>query len=368
MNTSRKLISVLAISPYPNLAASTRLRMSQHFETLKSRNIHVTLHPMLDDVTFQSLYNTRNLSVTIRGLSQGIVRRFKEVPSYKQYDLLWVQREALIAGPPFFEWLSRVFGKLPMLLDLDDSTWVSYTSPTYGRLSRVIKPQGKTNWLIRNSALVTCGSQYICDYVEKIGTPSKLIPSCVNLDEYHPDPERLGSPPVIGWIGTHSTWPSLKEILPVLERIAIDHEFVLRVIGHGNEAINTSIPHVEVREWSIQQEPQDFSALDIGLYPISQGPWAQGKSALKSVQYMAAGVPFIASNLGEAARIGQVGQTHLLASTPSEWYDSLKALLEDVSLRRRMGQSGRDHAIEYHDSRKIGRTIADIICSLVDNT
>ena len=59
-------------------------------------------------------------------------------------DAVFVQREAMLLGPPVVEYLIvRVFKK-PMILDLDDATY-RYQSPTYGRWAGVLKCFGKTN-------------------------------------------------------------------------------------------------------------------------------------------------------------------------------------------------------------------------------
>jgi glycosyltransferase involved in cell wall biosynthesis len=156
---------------------------------------------------------------------------------------------------------------------------------------------------------------------------------------------------VLGWIGTHSTFPYLESIFPVLSSLAKEYEFRLKVVGAGRDV---SVPGVQVENlpWTLAREVADFQSIDVGLYPIDaslySGKWAQGKSGFKAVQYMAVGVPYVATPVGGSAEIGEVGVTHFFASTEDEWYRNLKTLLADADCRRQMGAAGRRHAIEHY--------------------
>ena len=113
--------------------------------------------------------------------------------------------------------------ELPLVLDLDDATYISYSSPTYGHLGKVLKWPGKTDRLIRWASVVTCGNRTIADYVRSKGTESVVIPTVVDTDRFRPasGPNRRDpSVPVIGWIGTHSTYPYLESIFPALQDLA----------------------------------------------------------------------------------------------------------------------------------------------------
>ena len=62
------------------------------------------------------------------------------------------------------------------VLDLDDATYVSYTSPTYGGAGSALKWFGKTDDLIKWAAVVTCGNRSIAEYVESKGARARIIP------------------------------------------------------------------------------------------------------------------------------------------------------------------------------------------------
>jgi glycosyltransferase involved in cell wall biosynthesis len=237
-----------------------------------------------------------------------------------------------------------------MVLDLDDATYVRYVSPTYGRLGSALKWFRKTDDLIRWSRVVTCGNRFIAEYVEGRGARAVVIPTVVDTDVFRPrgGPRADDGVPVLGWIGTHSTYQYLETVFPALQQLARSHRFRLKVIGAGRDEIKLEGVEVENLRWSLARETEDFRSFDVGLYPLLPSDWAAGKSGFKSVQYMAVGIPFVVTPFGAAAEIGEAGRTHLTASTQEEWHAALARLVSDADLRRRMGEAGRRHALEFY--------------------
>jgi hypothetical protein len=81
--------------------------------------------------------------------------------------------------------------------------------------------------------------------------------------------------------------------------------------------------------------------MDIGIMPLTDTPWARGKCGYKLIQYMACGLPVVASPVGVNADIVEHGVNGFLASTETEWRSALGTLLSDANLRHRMGMAGR---------------------------
>src|ERR1700674_4206352 len=252
-------MKVLALASYPIEDASTRYRVAEFIEPLAEQGITLTLHPFLDSRLLGSLYKRAEWPRTAVGLMRAALRRMAAVWRGHQGDVLFVQREAMMFGPPIIEWLAMRVGRCPMVLDLDDATYVSYLSPTYGRWGSALKWFSKTNDLIRWAEVVTCGNRAIAEYVREQGKQATIIPTVVDTERFRPrvklnsDPSREPVP-VIGWVGTHSTYQYLSSIFPALQRLAEEHRFRLKVVGAGREEI--AIPGVEVEnlEWNLERE------------------------------------------------------------------------------------------------------------------
>lgn len=354
-------MKVLALASYPIQAASTRYRVAQFVGPLAERGIELTIRPFLDAKLFESLYQRRVIARTAFGLLKSALLRFRDLLAVRGADIVFVQREAMIFGPPLFEWLITRARKIPMVLDLDDATYLPYTSPTYGRVSKALKWFSKTNDLIRWANIVTCGNRVIADYVMSQGKPAVIIPTVVDTDRFRPRAATQKTDiPVIGWVGTHSTYQYLATVFPVMKRLASEHRFRLKIVGAGQEPI--TIPGVEVENlsWSLEREIEDFQSFDIGLYPIVEDEWSAAKSGFKSVQYMAIGIPFVTTPVGACAEIGEANETHLIAQTEDEWYVALGRLLADENLRERMGTAGRRHAVQHYSVAAQAAKLADV--------
>jgi glycosyltransferase involved in cell wall biosynthesis len=347
-----KRVRVLALASYPVESASSRYRIAQFIGPLAQRGIDVTFSPFLDAALFADLYTPGRLVRRAPRLLLAMLRRLAAIVRAARADVVFVQREALLFGPPLIEWTAARLLRRPMILDLDDATWLPYPSPVYGRLAALMKGKRKTERLIRWSRVVTCGNPNIAGDVRARGAEAILIPSAVDLRVFHPR-ETTNEIPVIGWIGTHTTYPFLRSLKPVFDRLAREHRFELKIIGSGRADVDT-------RAWSMNTEPEDFRSFDIGVYPLPDDEWNARKSALKAVQYMASGVPFVMSPVGVCATLGLRDETHFLATTDEEWLAALRRLLTDADLRGRMGQAGRRFAEEHHSLERAADVLATV--------
>ena len=97
---------------------------------------------------------------------------------------------------------------------------------------------------------------------------------------------------------------------------------------------------LEVLEWKKESEISDLSKIDIGLYPIHMDEWSLGKGGLKMMQYMAIGIPGVATNYGTAQYIIDNASNGFLVSTDQEWLDVLKLLIDNENLRNKVGTQG----------------------------
>jgi glycosyltransferase involved in cell wall biosynthesis len=361
---------VLGLCSYPIEAAATRFRLAQFVEPLSEHGIHLTISPFLDREQFSGMYTPGGVLGKSFGLMSSVLRRTGELVSAGSYDVILVQREAMFFGPAVFEWLFQNLGRVPMVLDLDDATYLRYVSPVYGRWGSALKFFGKTNRLIEHSSLVICGNPFIAEYVESKGTPTAVLPTIVDTSIFHPAEMKANPIPVLGWIGTHSTFPFLAALFPVLERLAEKHRFKLRVVGAGFGDVKVRGVETENLEWNLDREVEDFQSLDIGLYPMSatdlvSSEWLQGKSGFKAIQYLAVGVPFVMSPVGVCAQIGENRRTHLNAVTDEDWYNSLHRLLSDPQLRKSMGDNGRKESLAKHSLEGHAETIARLLRGVV---
>lgn len=359
-------MEVLGLCSYPIEAACTRFRLAQYVKPLAEKGINLTVKSFLNDKEFSSLYQTGKIFQNAVKMFNPLKNRFFDAFSFKKFDVILIQREAMIFGPPVFEWLAKSIGKRPLVLDLDDATYFSYISQTYGRFGSALKFFGKTDSLIEWSDTVICGNRFIAEYVKNKGRDAIIVPTVVNTDKFHPVERNCRQPLTIGWVGSHSTFFALELIFPALQNLAKKYDFILKIVGAGKDAIEVKGVKVENTKWSLEKEVKDFQSLDIGLYPLEASSWApgeyiNGKSGFKAIEYMSVGIPFVVTPVGVCSEIGVEGQTHYSASTHEQWYGALEALLQSVEKRKVMGKNGRNYALENYTVAQQTAKISSIL-------
>jgi len=167
----------------------------------------------------------------------------------------------------------------------------------------------------------------------------------------------------IGWTGTFSS----RVFLDLLRNVFLDLqkrcEFRLRVIGN----FHYEFPgiDIEVIQWTKEMEIKDLQGIDIGVYPLVQSDWVMGKSGLKAIQYMAMGLPTVATDVGTTPMIIRHLENGWLVRTDDEWVNALEALIKDPSLRRRLGEAGRATVLANHSKRAIKSAYLSIMNNAV---
>lgn len=258
--------------------------------------------------------------------------------SSQRWDVVYLERELFDA--PDFEWdcaLSRL-AKL-FVVDIDDAVFLRY--PT------------KFRQLARNVDLVIAGNTLIADYFEEIGTATTIVPTCLNLDEYIVrQPPRVDVKPTVGWIGVTGNLPYLEIAAKGLEQAAEEFPFKLRLItGTSPELPKFSSPKIEVEHvpWNPETDLQELRQCDIGIMPLSDDPWSRHKCGLKLLQYMAMGIPAIASPVGVNCQIIQHRHNGWLAETTRDWTESLLEGFTNRSLWEKISHAGRRTVEEGFD-------------------
>jgi glycosyltransferase involved in cell wall biosynthesis len=334
-------MKVLFLATFPVDAACTRYRCQQYFSYLEKRGIHCVLRPFLAPSLFRHLYVPGRISFKAAGMFAALAGRLRDILQASRYDVVFIQRETALFGPPVFEWLlSRAFSR-KLVFDFDDAVFLPYTSPTYGRWATWLKCAWKTKTILRLSRHVIAGNSYLAEYAGRHNEKVSLIPTVVDLTQYSFATRIADRVPIIGWIGSPTTTPYFKLLIPVLERLAAEEKFELRIVG-ANEPFHFSSAPTENKFWRLETEISDFQELDIGLYPVPESSWSLGKCGFKAIQYMASGVACIASPVGVNRRIIDNNVNGMLATTPEEWYEKLKLLIRDPALRQRLAIKARE--------------------------
>jgi glycosyltransferase involved in cell wall biosynthesis len=348
---------LVAFTKYDRESATTRQRFLQYAPRLEDAGISFEYRPLLEQGYVRSLATGERWSKA--AIARSYLRRLAELARGPQADLLWVSTEFFPYLPSAFERLA-LRARAPVVVDWDDANFVKYNDAD----SRVVRGLlgGKLERLLAGSAAATCGNAYLSDYAGRYCPRSFTVPTVVDTDIYRPAP-RSGEGLVIGWIGSPSTWPNVKPILPVLSELCASGDVRFRAVGAGIEARRDRFDGLELVEWSEQTEVAEVQGFDIGIMPLIDGPFERGKCAYKLIQYMGCGVAAVASPVGVNSDV-LTPDCGLLATTPDEWRQALARLLDDAGLRRRMGAAGRQRAVAHYSLQAHAPRLVELFLEL----
>ena len=340
---------ILFLVPYPeSQAPSQRFRFEQYFSHLIENEIRFDIHPFLDAHTWSILYKPGRSLRKISGILRGFARRIGLLFSLAQYDFVFIHRETAPLGPPFFEWvIAKIFRK-KILYDFDDAIWLANTSEV-NSLAAKVKWHGKVASICKWSYKVSCGNAYLCEYANRFNKNVILNPTTIDTVNLH-SPILFGKKEnpktIVGWTGTHSTLQYLKDIVPVLARLQKELDFEIQVIS--NQEPGLGLNNLIFVPWNKKTEIEDLSKFDIGIMPLTDDKWSKGKCGFKALQYMSLEIPAVISPVGVNTRIVENGVNGFLCTTPEDWYQSLKTLIENIELRKKIGKNGRQKVINEY--------------------
>ena len=322
------------LTRYGRRAASSRLRSMQYQPWLESAGLEVEVAPLFSDAY------VANLGKGGRGLSEiarAYARRLHTLLDVRSFDLLWIEKEALPWLPYAIE--NRLLRGAPYALDYDDAVFHRYDQHRSAWVRSFLGR--KLDRLMAGAKLVVAGNDYLAQRALDAGATSvEVIPTVVDLDRYvvAAPVQASGRVPLIVWIGSPSTAKYLEPLVGPLGELARRIPFQLRIVGS-----RLDIPGVDVEclQWTEESEAKSIAGGDIGIMPLSDSPWERGKCGYKLIQYMAVGLPVVASPVGVNAAIVGDGISGFLARSAGEWVQRLEFLLTDEGLRRKMGAAGR---------------------------
>jgi len=328
---------LLFLTKHSRCGASSRYRTYQYLPYLEKAGFTCISSPLFDEAYLEHRYRTGGRAYS--AVLQAFVRRVKALLSASSYDLVIIEKEILPYFPALPEFWLRWLG-VPYVVDYDDALFHQYDQ----HRSRWIRLAfgSKIPQVMRNAQLVTAGNAYLGDFATKAGAARVAIfPTVIDLDRYPLGRARSKeSPqPTIGWIGSPSTAKYLLEIAPSLKEVCTQEDARLHLVGSGPLEL-PGVPHTEL-PWSESTEVDFLKQFDIGIMPLPDEPWARGKCGFKLIQYMACGLPVVASPVGVNTEIVEHGVNGYLASSTEEWSRALQALSRDPELRHRMGAKGR---------------------------
>lgn len=352
---------VLFLLPYPlQRAPSQRFRIEAYFSLMQQQGIDFKVNTFLTEKAWDILYKKGSALQKALAVLQGFFKRCHAVLFVAPaYDYVLVHREASPLGPPMFEFILAKILRKKIIFDFDDAIWIPNTSAENGIVAWV-KAFWKIKYICKWSYKIAAGNQYLANYALQFNRSVQLLPTCVDVTDKHnflkepSDSKRV----VIGWTGSHSTMHYLDDVLPVLQKIVLNFDVSFLIIS--NKTPHFTLQNLQFIGWQESTEVADLARMDIGIMPLKADAWSEGKCGFKLIQYLALGIPAVACPVGVNKEIIEEGVNGFLCTTDGEWYDALKLLIQNATLRKEMGSSGRKRIVEHYSIQAQADTFLDL--------
>ena len=297
----------------------------------------------------------RGIETEVEVLASASARR-KQFRAARTFDGVLVHRKTLSwweAGG-----LGPTDGRGPLIYDFDDAVMVQARRPERvhrGRARRFART-------VSAAALVLAGSPVLAERARQAGARHvEIVPTGLDIARY-PSKETQATADGLRlvWIGSRSTLKQLARLRPALEAVGRKVPGArLRVIADGPLAVDGL--EVENVPWSRQAEGRLLAECDVGIAPLPETPYTRGKCGFKVLQYMAAGLPVVASPVGVQMDYVRPEETGLHACGEAEWVEGIRRLAGDAALRQRMGRAGRERVEREFDVRVLGPRVVGLV-------
>jgi glycosyltransferase involved in cell wall biosynthesis len=340
---ARQIIKVTALTGSKH-DPSSRFRIRQFIRPLREHGVNAAEYwPLI------SRYKIEPLPWLVAGM------RLPGLLASRTSNVTWLGRE-LISGQFSFENLAgkkRVF-------DVDDAIWLPYRSNLGLDFSAEI---------VKHCAGVIAGNGYLAEHYSNLGAKVWLVPTSIDTDIWKPAPARNGGKWTIGWTGS---WANLKflDVIeePLADFLAGHSDCRLLVVCDRPPSFKKLPPDSwQFVPWSMENEVSLVQQMDVGLMPLENSEWAQGKCGFKMLSYMAVGLPVIVSPVGVNAEILARGELGFAARSPGDWHEALEHLYGARQAGAEMGATGRRVVEEHYSVRTNIVKLADIFREVSDS-
>jgi glycosyltransferase involved in cell wall biosynthesis len=229
----------------------------------------------------------------------------------------------------------------------------------------LVKGRKKPLYLMKRSDHVITCTPYLDEFVRHFNRNTTDISSTVDTVIYQPVNEYNNDKKLtIGWSGSISTSKYFYLLGKVLKKLKENYDF--RILVVGDKQVNIEGLDIDAVDWEEEKELFYLHQIDIGVYPLPFEEWVYGKSGLKAIQYMALGIPTVATAIGANHRVIENGISGFLVKEEAEWIATLEKLLCDSSLRKNIGIAARKR-VEDLFSIEANKTIyLDIVNGIIN--
>lgn len=348
-------------SDAPPHNASARIRCADLTIPLINKGFHVEYFPPSNASIWRFFFrNRKKLIPKQKGLLEALFYFFIVLPNrlsqlfrIRNFDVVYISRGLFPYFSPFIERRIKRMEKR-IIIDFDDALHLQsgYIESKPSAIRKLLINPDRHELALRCADALTVSNEYLLRYALTINHDSFILRPHINPDIYIVKEARDDATlaPVIGWMGNPSNFPLIKTIQRPLEILSEKFPgLTFHVISSEPFSYDRTNLKVINTDWRMETFAEEMSRFDIGVMPQIDTEYTKGKSGMKALEYMAGGLPVVASNIDDRQLI-EDGVNGFIVSSDNEWVEKLELLITDSALRKRMGKAGREKALSHEFS------------------
>jgi len=218
------------------------------------------------------------------------------------------------------------------------------TDDDYTNEHRVVL-EGDASSVMSVATALTVSTPHLREQCRKhTDKPIYLLQNCIDFQFWDMVPKKriLQDTLTVGLVGTTTHYNDWILARDALYRIAADYPDVHFVLGGYCPDYLEDLPRtLTLPPTPYQNYPNMVHQIDIGLCPLDpDDEFNKSKSAIKAMEYWAAGAAVVASDCSVYRRTVDEDRG-FFATTTEEWYTAIANLIEDPELRTQTAAAGR---------------------------
>lgn len=329
----------------PNRSPSQRYRFEQYLPFLQSQGYEFTWSYLIKEKEDRKFYADGHYLLKVKVLLRAYWIRYKDILRADSFDIVFEQRESLFTGSVFFETAIRKKNKF-FILDFDDSIWMADTSPANKKFEWLKQPK-KIFDVFNLATTIIAGNAYLAKRAKEFNANVVIIPTTIDTDKHRPLPKLNKTGKItIGWSGSVSTIKHFLLLKPVIGRLKMRYGDALEFIILADKTYTDPEIDLVSKIWTPENEVSVLNSFDIGVMPLPDDAWSQGKCGLKGLSYMACGVATVMSPVGVNKTIIDQGKNGILAEDEIDWFNAISQLIDQPELRQNIAAAGRQTVID----------------------
>ncbi len=327
-------MNVTFLTKYSSKGASSRYRYFLYLNTFIQNDINLEIDGFLDTSYVDSLYKG---NISVIKIVVAYIKRFFVIMNSAKF--LVIEYEVFPYAPYFIE--GFFLRNKQYVLNFDDNVWDKYKDN--------ILLKKKFDQLSSGASGVIVANNFLYSKVVKLNKNIIKIPTVVDTELYKNTEkfEKFEKFSLV-WVGTSTTYKYILSHANIFIELASLIDYQIIVVA-SKELSNKFIKGVNMKfyDWSSCNEIELIKKSHIGIMPLDNDNFSQGKSALKLIQYMSSGLPVVASSVGENNIVVSDGKNGFLVKNNTDWVDSIQSLHKDIVLYKNFSEKSLSISGDY---------------------